>query len=376
MPTLQQHTPNKEHLEAPLRPSSKSVRSIAVLNRRAVLEFFAFLALGLLLLEPVLELAGVSRDRAREGAFGSWGRSANENGMHNIYTNVAKFLRSPENPEVLIIGSSLVLWPALACDGFGTPVNPTRENCRLYFKAEYFRKLLEAKLAKRIDGLTSVSVPGTFMEDHTLIVTKALSQSKRPKLLIVAVHPAQFFRAKGILAYCSPLNLQLATVGDENQRSFSWEILRDRACMKVLAYKQERERLVLAAIKDVTERKKTRCKLIYQPFDSDSFEHNFLKLEEMSQAARRLGIPLLLVDMPVRDDNIAMIEKSHFAEYKRRVAAVASANDVKYFDSNRSSKYELGDFADFTHLSKQGGLKLYADLTEEIGGDPDLNRLL
>lgn len=371
-------TLNRPPSEIDNSPAPQLRKPISV---RTIIEFLLFFVIALLLLEPILALSGISFDSSRRGAVCKHAppvfrtkRKLTSSYEFN-YSNVLDVIHSTKHPDVVVLGSSLVLWPALECDGIGTPYrpgfpSPKKWNFHRYRRAEYFRNLLGAKLGRNISILENVGVSGSSMEDHTLIFDVAVRQGKRPKLMILALNPTQFVATKTFLPEYRPLSMELRPYTREKRRDSSLEILRDRFCMNIFDQVMKAKYLASAAqggkLGEIIERS------LYQY--ENGFEQSYHRLAEMQQIAKRYDIPLLVVDMPVKSKTY--VSEASLTEYRRRVREISQKHGTPYFDLNKMGSFTAGHFADSLHLNEQGARKLYALISEIVASDPRVNRKL
>lgn len=364
------------------RPSSTIDKAPAPLpqvrkcNRlRSVAEFLLFLTVGLLILEPILTLAGVSYDPVKLHAARSQPTTQSHvrrmlGPFHPDHSAALNLLDSNENPDVLILGSSLVLWPALACDGYGVPHTKrfkAKFNWPGHTKCKYLERLLSAKSNRPI-SLRNVGLRGSTMDDHTLIFTTALSRGKRPKLLVACIHPAQFFSTKSSLPEYRSLNMELRPP----KRDWSLDILKDRLFGAIYEVREKRRR------DGITAAGGRHVDRYFQSVYSDSSGLNraYDKLTEMIQAAKSYDVPLLVVDMPTLPEHEKRIDKGLLEQYRQRVTEICRANSTPYYNCNELQTFTARHFQDDTHMNKRGGKKFYALLSEVIANDPNANRQL
>ncbi len=114
-----------------------------------------------------------------------------------VVSKLPEFLRSKRNPEILMVGTSLVLVPSVRLDdelsGKKTRYDRWyyRNHILEYDRADYLKKQLSDLAARPLD-LANLGIVGSMMSDHYLIVKKSLSAGKRPRLIICAIAPRDF----------------------------------------------------------------------------------------------------------------------------------------------------------------------------------------
>ncbi|MBX9692759.1 MAG: hypothetical protein K2Z81_10270, partial [Cyanobacteria bacterium] len=108
---------------------------------------------------------------------------------------VCEFNASETQPEVLVLGSSLSLTPAIRADLGDVSDRMTGVERKLmvhdYSKASYFGSQLKEKVGRDI-SLINLSLPAAMISDDYVILRSALLSGKRPQLVVLAVSPRDF----------------------------------------------------------------------------------------------------------------------------------------------------------------------------------------
>ena len=159
-------------------------------------------------------------------------RLLNHTGMTTINQNflVSKLplaLADSKKADVLLMGSSLVLFPSVRCDDEYHGVKTRYDRWYLrnhlfeYSRADYFEHLLSERAGKPI-GVLNTAVAAGMMSDQYLILKKYLDSGKRPGLVVVALAPRDF----------------LDTQRSEVEKTPTYSILADFACVGDLLAKK------------------------------------------------------------------------------------------------------------------------------------------
>lgn len=104
----------------------------------------------------------------------------------------------------------------------------------------------------------------------------------------------------------------------------------------------------------------------YQPFRPKSFNLQFDFLKDMLSAAYKQKTDVIIVNMPLRSDNLEAMPKGFYNLYRKTLMATAQQNGAKYVDMFDSNRFPYSDFADTVHLSGKGCCKFITALTEQI----------
>ncbi len=365
-------------------------------------------------------------------------RLFNHTGLTSINQNflVSKLppcLSSPENPEVLLLGSSLVLVPSVRCDD--SFHNRKTRFDRWYYrnvideytKADFFQHAL-ARSSSQNRKVLDLAVAASIMSDQHLILKKYLDSGKTPELIVCGIAPRDF----------------LDNLRQDPEKTPTYSILADLTCLKDLwdqkrskeaistfafgyfsdvfknrtDYKtflagaasrisghpidlyQATQELEKTAAEPTTgmdvmaENKAERGILdnnnpvydigknrlsdlkeynrIYLPFNEKVFKLQLSYLDKFLALAAEHKIPVVLVDMPLTQENLAILPERVKLRYQKRVKELATKYNAKLVTPSERHNFPSDDFEDSVHLNAQGGLKVFGDVAEQIGQDKEL----
>ena len=324
-------------------------------------------------------------------------------------SKVSNFLRSDANPDVLVLGSSLLLCPAVRCDDqlAGRPVCYDdwyyREFIPEYTGCLYLQKLLSERTGLSLK-FANLGVASSMISDHCSIFENALAHGKRPRLIICGVAPRDFLDNSQHHFQLTPTRQLLdqfhtgvalmprKLTEPEVQSWLSGQIayakkffaylrhgLTDLACSTtghpLVAHYQDSSTGAAAARPNKLKDLETYRNL-YNPPDLALFKQQRFFLGNMLVQARSAGIPVVLIKMPLTRENTAALDKQAFALYHSTVSALARRYGARLLDAAGSQAYVLSDFEDSCHLNAAGGKKLYADLVNLLACDQSLMRAL
>ena len=114
-----------------------------------------------------------------------------------FHRKIFEYICSNENPQVVILGSSLAGVPSMSTDlvySRGKPAFPYLPPTYLfsqYKKADYFKKLLRQSTGAKI-SVVNLGVAGAVVSDHPAILEKAAQFNKHPSLVICTIAPVEF----------------------------------------------------------------------------------------------------------------------------------------------------------------------------------------
>ncbi|MBX9669018.1 MAG: DUF1574 domain-containing protein [Candidatus Obscuribacterales bacterium] len=360
-------------------------------------------------------------------------RMLNHTGLTTINQNflVSKLppcLSSAENPEVLLLGSSLVLVPSVRCDDtfHGRKTRYDRWYYRNvideYTKADFFQDAL-AKASGKQRNVIDLAVAASMMSDQYLILKKYLDSGKTPRLIVCGVAPRDFLdnlrqdpektptysiladltcindlmeskRSKEAIAnfafgyicdayknrrdYSTVLTgLASRTTGhpvDLYQATHEKEKDVDTSTMDLLAEPKE-DASVLSAAKPIYEARENRLldlkeyRRIYLPVNDRVFKLQMGYLEKFLSLAYSKNIPVVLVEMPVTRENLALLPEYVTKRFSNKVKQLSTTYNAKVVTSARDLTFETSDFEDSVHLNDKGGMRLFGFVAGKIGRD-------
>lgn len=364
-------------------------------------------------------------------------RLFNNTGLTTINQNflVSKLppcLSSPENPEVLLLGSSLVLVPSVRCDD--SFHNRKTRFDRWYYrnvideytKADYFQNELSRSSSQNRKVL-DLAVAASIMSDQHLILKKYLASGKTPELIVCGIAPRDFLdnlrqdpektptysiladltclkdlleqkRSKEAVSdfafgYFSevyknradyrtflagaaaritghPIDLYQATHGEEKKVAETKQM----TGMDVVAEEKQdagvldNKKAIYVPFKNgLTDLKE--YKRIYLPVNNKVFKLQLSYLDKFLALATEHNIPVVLVEMPLTKENLALLPDGVKRNYTKRVRELATTYNAKVITPADRLDFSTEDFEDSVHLNTQGGLKVFSDVAQQIGQD-------
>jgi hypothetical protein len=108
---------------------------------------------------------------------------------------------------------------------------------------------------------------------------------------------------------------------------------------------------------------------IYLPINNQVFKLQMGYLDKFLALAQTHDIPVVLVEMPVTRENLALLTDDIKTRYAEKVRTLATKYDAKVVTPGERLSFEITDFEDSVHLNAQGGIRVFADVAKEIGND-------
>src|SRR5262249_32950748 len=114
---------------------------------------------------------------------------------------VEKYFYSENDPEIILMGSSLVLRPSFESDrlfeNLAVPKNEDEARAfkQRYTKVQHLKHLLQSRVHGSFDVI-NIGIPSCMTSDYYLLFQKLIDFGKRPHLIVLAVAPRDFLDNK------------------------------------------------------------------------------------------------------------------------------------------------------------------------------------
>jgi hypothetical protein len=103
----------------------------------------------------------------------------------------------------------------------------------------------------------------------------------------------------------------------------------------------------------------------YNPFKAKLFDMQLGYLDKFLALAKQLGIKVLLVNMPLTQDNLSLIPAGKYQLYLDSVRKAATANGAAFIDYNDGQTFTHEYFNDMVHLNGYGSRRFF----QMVGGE-------
>jgi hypothetical protein len=314
-----------------------------------------------------------------------------------------EYIAGPEKKPLVILGSSLIIAPSQQLNDVEEgPVDQEGQREEIT-KATYYEQEI-----KRRTGLVlpieNLAIHGAMATDQELITRELIANHKAPKVLIYTVAPRDFIDnvlgadtedtpTKRVFSFIShsktflPRELTLTSLIDcvQGHKRFADVIRRKtaRALKEWLCQTSNRPDSLWTAVnggpapKGRTESTKqtknprkelTRMEICsqslvdykrrYCPPNQKRLEEQLQALDALLRQAKAAGIQVILVEMPLTRENLAILQPSQYQQYKAGLRAITTKYDTSLIDfEDVGSHFENAEFFDSAHLNKQGALR-------------------
>ncbi|HEY9679652.1 MAG TPA: SGNH/GDSL hydrolase family protein [Drouetiella sp.] len=314
--------------------------------------------------------------------------------MTQFTQTLPKYLNSPAKPDVLLMGSSLVLSPAALLE---------KLEHRTGFGCTYFENQIQQRTGKHI-AVDNVGVIAGMVVDQYTILKASIDAGKKPTFVIYGMAPrdladnltsAENSPTQQVLAmsqksksfFPTSLNpqdlevcwnthkltashwmksIRLAALDVASKASHHPATVTDSTPAKSENLASEHTHMVVIPADLELYRQR------YNPPNFDRMKGQAKYLESLLSLCAANHIPILLVNMPLPDVNRNVIPKPLLAEYKQTVKDVASKYpgcELIDLDQNTAFADNLNNFNDCVHLNANGGKKFFNMLADYLVND-------
>ncbi len=314
--------------------------------------------------------------------------------LHSAVKLPAQFKKTDRTADIVILGSSLMLAPAVRCDeeyhkrasrhDDWYKKNVIHQNVR----ADFLEHLIQRNF-NQDKTVLNLAVSAGMISDAALILEKYLAAGNRPEVIVLGIAPRDFldrsrptpsqtptFRliadASNLLACESPVKaidflFQCAIHTYRNREGYQQHFSR------ILLRASGRERLACDSgfVPPATDCASAlnSYRSMYLPVDWNSFQTQERYLAQLLKLTRERGIKTILVDMPVSQPYGDIFPQATVARYHATLKELATKYDAALLQPDRYSQYQSDDFEDLLHLNARGGRKLFGSIAQAVGSE-------
>lgn len=338
-----------------------------------------------------------------------------------IWWNTKDFLDHADNPDVLLLGSSLMM--AALHGGDATFLN-TPQNVAIHHRSAYLEKLLNARMHKPVSTF-AFALGGQMASDAYAIAASLFHDKKKPRTIIYGIAPRDFLdntipspASSETYRYLERTNNKLSNIALSSRTSF-WDQC-EWLCGRIsflygirpdLVYLQNKYARQLLAhvfnLKDLqyvhTPIPLRRLALLelpedqgpndltvssyysqppiyldniaeyrkrYQTFKEKTFRTQLMFLEKLLDFCRTENINIVVVNMPLTDDNVHLMPPAMYSLYLKNVKSLTAKSGAAFIDMQNSQLFPKRMFADSVHLNGLGGQQFFEVLSERMQSIP------
>jgi hypothetical protein len=322
---------------------------------------------------------------------------------------IDRFCRLPSAPQVVLLGSSLVLTPINLADAqiLGKTLDGSEHH-----ESVYFSQLVKQLTGKRIQAF-NFALPGEMPSDAFLITKLLLKGPKRPSVIVYGVGPRDFMdnllvgpTATDPYRYLSRLGSHIPDPAFTGNR---WDQKVDGFFSRAIYLYGNREDLATrfdytfkkfvseqippdlqdhqlnsgqlhilfplyhpmsiapgeCVFRPMTEQTGPRFKdnleeyrRRYGTLNWETFLGQLKFLADFLDLARKQHTEAVIVSMPITTVNRSLIPPLAWDAYKHSLRVITVSKGARFVDLDESKQFTDSDFGDTVHLNTVGGIKL------------------
>ena len=119
--------------------------------------------------------------------------------------------------------------------------------------------------------------------------------------------------------------------------------------------------------KNIEKNDNLQCyRFCYQPFRPKIYNAQLFYLDYLLGFAEEKGVKVILVNMPLREDNLTAMMPNYYELYKSDIAKHAAKYHAQVVDLFDSKTFTDNDFIDTVHLTGHGSIKLVDKLAAAV----------
>ncbi len=350
------------------------------------------------------------------------GRFAPENlpATHSwIWWATQDFIQQKPSPAVVLLGSSLLVNPILEQEA---KFQDQAIDSVIDHRLRYLQTELERKLTLKNLTCFNFAVPGSLMSDNYMIMRCLFDAQRKPKLVILGLALRDFIDNEVPSAASTPTYRYMSRFTDATDlESLTLPNIWQR-CESFLSrhiYLIGRKLDIQAALSqkashlaDAWTRYFPNCQLnafdlscyipstrseiergvwITKPNEEKPYHDNSAEyrrrykspnlqffdtqsifLDKFCEAAIKLNIQVILVNMPVTPQHISLMPDFSYGRYLETLKKTARKYHFQLLDLNHSDIFRSTDFSDTCHMRGSGGKKLLDLIVDEVVTRPTL----
>lgn len=377
MPVIAEKSKTLSHPEAPLKESPLSFwRRVAIVS----LALFALLNAGLWQLDRVKRASPANLFH----------------GTGSIDLAVNDFNALPQKPSVVLLGSSLMMFPFWSMDKGNDP-----KHVGDIFH-HHGSAALEAEMKKvgfADPHVFSFAIFGQMVSDAFIYVNEYLKGDRTPEYLVYGIAPRDFhdsdlsspmstntFKRLISLNNLSPYaNLYLPGFADKLDfvmshvcyfYSHRWRLQQDfgkfveRIYVKTGIHEPEKKIdfsnagfMMFGGLNERWNSSEKEYTRRYKNIDQRDLSVQMSFLKKLLEVSHERGIKVVVVNMPLSENNRKLLPPGFYQRFRSEVGKIAAADSgVKFLDIGDSSDFTRWDFWDTAHLGPSGGVKVMTHL--------------
>lgn len=332
-----------------------------------------------------------------------------------IYWSVRDFKAQPKAPDIVLMGSSLMLEALNTGDATYLHAPQT---VTLHHTSYCLQDDIE-KITGKKPSVFSFAIAGQMASDAYAITSTLLKDKSKPNTIVYGIAPRDFMDNTLTNVGSTETFRYLSRVGDLHsafaasnppfwdtvdnslsQISFLYEHRADFLCLQQQAIKNilnlfgkqdydnyhvpfNLRKIAMVNLPEDVACNETQVnpygdppvpyldnlpeyKQRYAHMNNKMFKNQLLYLGKLLQFGKQQNIRIVLVNMPLTADNVSIMPTGFYDQYLQNVSTLASQNNAQLIDFNDPKLFNRGYFADSAHLNGLGGIRFFELLSEKL----------
>ncbi len=349
-----------------------------------------------------------------------------------LVSKLPKIISSRDNPDVLFMGSSVCLYPAIRADDRLDRVRARwdfwyeRNVIYSYSKVKYLAHSLSQAFNHPITAINT-GIAGGMMSDQYLILKKYLASGKKPKLILLCVAPRDFLDNERTEIGKTPTHTVLGdwmSISELVEKSAKWQSIVDVALRRAFDYYAQREdyrhffvgltaqklnhpvdlfsalqkpdaqstdtnlskqRAAFLDPKNIPVYEKPPNKLnqlkeygqMYLPFNDAQLATQTDYFHKLLNLARKNDIGVVVINTPLPLENINLLPAAAQRKYHDALEKTCRKVDIPLLEPGLNQRYDTyKDFQDAAHMNAAGGVKFFDAVDDFVVTRPEVAKYL
>jgi hypothetical protein len=338
-----------------------------------------------------------------------------------VWWNVRDFSRLQAAPDIVLLGSSLMMAPLHGGDA--VHLN-SAQNVPLHHKSQLLEDLLKERFDRKYQTF-AFALGGEMVSDAWALSDTLLKGDRKPKVIIYGIAPRDFMDSALPSAASTEVYKYMSRIGDlssvdkdayssfwqqgENalskisftykhrpdflyiQHRWAKELFRKLLGYKELELVNSPYHVRKQAFSELPEDNGPGSLFVdppgpaQEPYEANLDEYRFryrkvnLKqfntqlsfLERLLALSERENIRVVLVNMPLTEDNINLMPPGFYQNYLNKVTALTTSHKALLLNLNDPKIFPQKYFTDSVHLNARGGEHFFQVLADRLKADPE-----
>lgn len=335
------------------------------------------------------------------------------------------YLKAPSAPDVVLLGSSLVMIPTPMLDA--DYLNKTFD-CVHHDHSIYMQDQLSGLIGPKKFSCVNLGLPGGMISDDYMVARYLLDGERKPKVVVLGItlrdfiehhvqypatsHPyryfSQFMDVADIVDIAMPQvwqradylwgryfvlwgkRLQMQAIAEETSQKFLSPIQSPQVALNPVT-DAERNKTLAAKLKAIAE----EGEFVMEPHKLSLYEDNTNEyrsrfrgdkselfraesqfLSRLLKLLRDRNIEVLVVNMPLMPANMSVMPPGMYDKYMSVTEKLVAENNCKFLNLNDPARFVISDFRDTAHMNGNGGKKFLDAVDMKIAQDYGLRAAL